>query len=215
MFIDFYKNKKQNNKKNLQHNDYNLSSPCSLKDAFKFYLKGFLHSLKCHYCELYSHILLVLIHVFYFWHKHSWYILISMHCLILFTNVLFRKYASMFTCFLLWNHVFLSLYKVLKYFYSLFLAFYWIGQLFFVLLFLLMVETSISLFLVITSTFKLLLYEWVKSLSHVWLFATPWSVAYQAPPSMGFSRQEYWSGLPFPSPGDLPNPGVEPRFPTL
>ena len=40
-------------------------------------------------------------------------------------------------------------------------------------------------------------------------------VAYQAPPSMGFSRQEYWSGLPFPSPEDLPNPGIEPRSPTL
>ena len=39
----------------------------------------------------------------------------------------------------------------------------------------------------------------------------PWTVAYQTPPSMGFSRQEYWSGLPFPSPGDLPNPGIEPR----
>ena len=50
----------------------------------------------------------------------------------------------------------------------------------------------------------------MKSLSHVWLFATPWTVAYQAPPSMGFSRQEYWSGLPFPSPGDLPEPGIEP-----
>jgi len=37
----------------------------------------------------------------------------------------------------------------------------------------------------------------------------PWTVAYQAPPSMGFSRQDYWSGLPFPSPGDLPNPGIE------
>ena len=43
------------------------------------------------------------------------------------------------------------------------------------------------------------------------LFATPWTVAYQAPPSMGFSRQEYWGGLPLPSPGDLPDPGVEPR----
>ena len=51
----------------------------------------------------------------------------------------------------------------------------------------------------------------VKSLSRVWLFATPWTVAYQAPPSMGFSRQECWSGLPFPSPGDLPDPGIEPR----
>ena len=55
----------------------------------------------------------------------------------------------------------------------------------------------------------------VKSLSSVRLFATPWTAAYQAPPSMGFSRQEYWSGLPFPSPGDLPNPGIEPRSPTL
>ena len=43
----------------------------------------------------------------------------------------------------------------------------------------------------------------------------PWTVAHQAPPSMGFSKQEYWSGLPFPSPGDLPNPGIEPRSPTL
>ena len=46
-------------------------------------------------------------------------------------------------------------------------------------------------------------------------FATPWTVACQAPLSMGFSRQEYWSGLPFPSPGDLPNPGIEPRSPAL
>ena len=51
----------------------------------------------------------------------------------------------------------------------------------------------------------------VKSLSHVWLFETPWTVVYQAPRSMGFSRQEYWSGLPFPSPGDLPDPGIEPK----
>ena len=55
----------------------------------------------------------------------------------------------------------------------------------------------------------------VKSLSCVRLFATPWTVAYQASPSMGFSSQEYWSGLPFPSPGDLPNPGIEPRSLTL
>ena len=55
----------------------------------------------------------------------------------------------------------------------------------------------------------------VKSLSRVRLFATPWTVAYQAPTSMGFSRQEYWSGLPFPSPGDLPNPGIKPRSPAL
>ena len=55
----------------------------------------------------------------------------------------------------------------------------------------------------------------VKSLSRVQLFATPWTVAHQAPPSMGFSRQEYWSGLPFPSPGDLPDLGIEPRSPAL
>ena len=55
----------------------------------------------------------------------------------------------------------------------------------------------------------------VKSLSHVWLFATPWTVAYQASLSMRFSRQEYWSGLPFPSPRDLPDPGIEPKSPAL
>ena len=55
----------------------------------------------------------------------------------------------------------------------------------------------------------------VKSLSRVRLFATPWAVVYQAPPSMGLSRQECWSGLPFPSPGDLPDPGFEPGSPTL
>ena len=55
----------------------------------------------------------------------------------------------------------------------------------------------------------------VKSLSRVRLFAIPWTVAYHAPPSVEFSRQEYWSGLPFPSPGDLPNPGIEPRSPAL
>ena len=55
----------------------------------------------------------------------------------------------------------------------------------------------------------------VKSLSHVRLFATPLTVAYQAPPSMGFSRQEYWSGVPVPSPGDLPDPGIEPGSPAF
>ena len=56
----------------------------------------------------------------------------------------------------------------------------------------------------------------VNLLSRVRLFGpTPWTVAYQAPLSMGFSRQEYWSGLPFPSPGDLPNPGIKPGSPTL
>ena len=53
------------------------------------------------------------------------------------------------------------------------------------------------------------------SLSRVQFFATPWTVAYQVPSSMGFSRQECWSGLPFPSPGDLPDPGIEPGSPTL
>ena len=54
-----------------------------------------------------------------------------------------------------------------------------------------------------------------KSLSCVPLSATPWTVAYQAPLSMGFFRQGYWRGLPFPSPGDLPNPGIKSRSPTL
>ena len=52
-------------------------------------------------------------------------------------------------------------------------------------------------------------------LSCVLLFATLWTVANQAPLSMVFSRQEYWSRLPFPSPGDLPNPGIEPGSPAL
>ena len=55
----------------------------------------------------------------------------------------------------------------------------------------------------------------VKLLSHLRLSATPWTVAYQGPLSMGVSRQEYWSGVPFPSPRDLPNPGIEPRSPAL
>ena len=55
----------------------------------------------------------------------------------------------------------------------------------------------------------------VSEVSRVRLFATPWTVAYQALPSMGFSWQEYWSGLPFPSPGDLPDPGIEPGSPAF
>ena len=55
----------------------------------------------------------------------------------------------------------------------------------------------------------------VKLFSRVRLFMTPWTVAYQAPLSMRFSRQECWSGLPFPSPGNLPDPGTEPRSPAL
>ena len=55
----------------------------------------------------------------------------------------------------------------------------------------------------------------VKVLSCVRLFATPWTVAYHAPLSMGFSRQESWSGLPLPSPEDIPDPGIEPGSPAL
>ena len=55
----------------------------------------------------------------------------------------------------------------------------------------------------------------VKSPSHARLFVNPWTVASQALLSMGFSRQGYWSGLPFPSPGDLPDPGIKPRSPAL
>ena len=54
-----------------------------------------------------------------------------------------------------------------------------------------------------------------QSLSRIQLFATPWTGALQAPLSLGFSRQEYWSGLSFPSLGDLPNPGIKPRTPAL
>ena len=53
----------------------------------------------------------------------------------------------------------------------------------------------------------------IQSHSHVWVFVTPWTVAPQAPLSMKFSRQEYWCGLPFPSPGDLPDPGIKPGSP--
>ena len=56
---------------------------------------------------------------------------------------------------------------------------------------------------------------WDVQLSRVRLFATPWTVAYQVPPSMGFSRQAYWSGFPFSSPGDLPDPGIERSSPAL
>ena len=55
----------------------------------------------------------------------------------------------------------------------------------------------------------------VKSLSQVQLFATPWTIGYQAPLAVVFSRLKFWSGLPFPSPGDLPNPGIKPGSPTL
>ena len=61
----------------------------------------------------------------------------------------------------------------------------------------------------------LLLCVCAQSSSHVQLFAAPWTVAHQTPLTMEFSRQEYWSGLSFPSPRDLPNPGIEPESPAL
>ena len=76
-----------------------------------------------------------------------------------------------------------------------------------------MVANTYHTFSVLCS--KCFIFLKVKSLNRVRLFATPWTVAYQASLSMGFSRQEYWSGLPFPSPGDLPNLGIEPRSPAL
>ena len=62
---------------------------------------------------------------------------------------------------------------------------------------------------------SLIIFSLAYLLSHVGVFATPWPMGHQVPLSMGFSRQEYWSGLLFPSPGDLPNPGIEPGSPTL
>ena len=67
------------------------------------------------------------------------------------------------------------------------------------------------------------IYNGAKTVSSIWenslscgpLFGTPWTVAHQAPLSMGFSRQGYWSGLPFPSPGHLPNPGIKTASPAL
>ena len=67
----------------------------------------------------------------------------------------------------------------------------------------------------ITLSTKVHLVSEVKSLSRVRLFVTLWTVEDQAPVFMGFSRQEYWSGLLFPSPGDLPDPGIEPMSPAL
>ena len=65
------------------------------------------------------------------------------------------------------------------------------------------------------SILSLPLKTWACMLSAVWLFVTPWTVAHQDPLSMEFSKQEYWSGLPVPSPGNLLNPGIKPRSPAL
>ena len=59
------------------------------------------------------------------------------------------------------------------------------------------------------------IYVCAQSLHCVQLFATPWTTVCQVPLSMGFSREEYWSGLPFPPPGHLPNPGIEPGSPAF
>ena len=67
----------------------------------------------------------------------------------------------------------------------------------------------------ITLTDFNMLWKWSEVAQSCLTLCDPWTLAHQAPPSMGFSRQEYWSGLPFPSPGDLPDPGIEPRSPTL
>ena len=77
--------------------------------------------------------------------------------------------------------------------------------------------------LCLANTSKKITYMYIKtcvcvcaqSFSQVRLFVIPWTIACQAPMSMGFSRQECWSGLPFPSPGDLPDPGIKPRSPAL
>ena len=136
--------------------------------------------------------------------------------------MLFTWIRNLFSCYYFIKFIFI--------FYVLFgLFYYFIFQITYSSL-------SLSLQLIPSSIFcdlsiELFIFDWVffifsssllkcsimvmKSLRHVRLFVTPWTVAHQAPPSMEFSRQEYWSGLPFPSPGDLPNPGIEPRSPTL
>ena len=62
---------------------------------------------------------------------------------------------------------------------------------------------------------NILLTRLLSSFSSVWFFATPWTIAHQAPLSMEFPKQEYWSGLPFPTPGDLPDPAIEPMSSAL
>ena len=72
-----------------------------------------------------------------------------------------------------------------------------------------------SIWIILVVTTHTTLCVCVKSFSYVRLFTTPWTVAHQAPLSMEFPRQQYWSGLPFPSPEDFSNPGIKPMFPTL
>ena len=77
------------------------------------------------------------------------------------------------------------------------------------------VYKGLVIFLGPASKFLGSLVAWKWKWSRVRLFATPWTEAHQAPLSLGFSRQEYWSGLPFPSPGELPDPGIKPGSPAL
>ena len=96
------------------------------------------------------------------------------------------------------------------------------GNLWFHLTSLILLETFLFRFLTVCVLLEIMnlsfcpswKWKWKWKWSRVRLSAIPWTVAYQVPPSMGFSRQEYWSGLPFPSPGDLPDPGIEPGSPT-
>ena len=79
-----------------------------------------------------------------------------------------------------------------------------------------MTEKAITNRIPIKCNLLLILYLFLFSNQVVFgCFATQWFVAYQAPLSTGFPRQEYWSGLPFPSPGDLPHPGIKPEYPVL
>ena len=77
------------------------------------------------------------------------------------------------------------------------------------------VHLCFCIIIIAAATTPLFMLCCAQLLSRIWLFATPWMVARQAPLSLGFSRQEYWSGLSFPPPGRLPNPGIEPRSPAL
>ena len=82
--------------------------------------------------------------------------------------------------------------------------------------FLLRIKWILTLTLKYWISVQTLSVKWMwKLLSCVWFFVTPWTVACQAPLSIDLSRPEYWSGKPFPSPGDFPNPGIEPSSPTL
>ena len=77
------------------------------------------------------------------------------------------------------------------------------------------IKMALSYFLLLNPNQCLPFKRVSHSFSRIQLFVTPWTVAHQAPLSMELSRQEYWSGLPFPPPGDLPDPGIEPMSPAM